>query len=660
MTNNTLGRYKTAQELVAAKLAQFRSLPHQFDTMFELMFSEKYNILYEKSIGYRIETVTYGAAYDRIVKTAAWLSNRLSDLAPDSVVGLYMDNSVEWLIAFWAILKAGFRPLLLNTRLSHDILSRVMQRADTAALVAQSGAPSGFRTIATDDLLAVSDAETNAAALSDGRPFGSELFVMSSGTTDEPKLCAYSAEEFYYQISDSLPIITRCKQMAKHYEGHLKLLTFLPFYHIFGLVAVYIWFSFFSRTLVHLQDFSPNCILSTIRRHKVTHLFAVPLFWNEVYRQAQDTIIRRGEATAARFERALKIAKHIGDVPLIGSLFIRLAFREVRDNLFGDSICFMISGGSDIRPEVLSFFNYIGYHLANGYGMSEVGITSVELSSSRALRSRGYIGQPLSSIGYRLSDEGHLLIHGTSCARYVCQNGRSIPRPDWFDTRDLAVCEKGHYRLLGRSDDLIVAENGENLNPCLVEPLLAGDGYTLALVGQTGAGGIMVPTLLIYAEKAGHDSCQRIRETIGQKLRDHQLTSTIGRLLFVREPLMLPNEFKLNRTRLSHALADGCLPLLSFDKQEYGQQMETDCLPAVRDLFAAVLEKDPTLIGADSDFFLDEGGTSLDYLALVTRLQEDYALSIPSVQDQPLTTVRTISRYILEREPDTAVSRSQE
>ena len=34
---------------------------------------------------------------------------------------------------------------------------------------------------------------------------------------------------------------------------------------------------------MQLNDLSPSTIVNTIRRHKVTHVFAVPLFWEKVF-----------------------------------------------------------------------------------------------------------------------------------------------------------------------------------------------------------------------------------------------------------------------------------------------------------------------------------------------------------------------------------------
>jgi long-subunit acyl-CoA synthetase (AMP-forming) len=148
--------------------------------------------------------------------------------------------------------------------------------------------------------------ETEPAPVSE---FGKEILILSSGTSGRVKICAYTALEFYFQISDSCRMVEQCALLKKHYECRLKLLALLPFYHIFGLTAVYLWFSFFSRTFVHLSDLSPETVVNTIKRHKVTHIFAVPLFWEKVYKAAIKTIKKRGEKTYAKFCKAIKIRK---------------------------------------------------------------------------------------------------------------------------------------------------------------------------------------------------------------------------------------------------------------------------------------------------------------------------------------------------------------
>ena len=464
---------------------------------------------------------------------------------------------------------------------------------------------------------------------------------MSSGTSSHVKLCAYSPEEFRFQIDDSYQIIRECSQAKKHYNGQLKQLVFLPFYHIFGLVAVYIWFAFFSRTFVQLNDLAPQTIVGTIRRHEVTHIFAVPLFWQTVYEQAIKTIHARGEKTEKKFEKALRLSCAVGGVPGLRSAFRRLAFREVRENLFGESICFMITGGSEIPTRVLEFFNGIGYHLADGYGMSEIGITSVELSGNSKLLNAGFVGKPMSSIEYRIDENGCLLVRGRALAKYVIEDGVTKPRGDWFRTRDLAECVNGHYRILGRSDDLVVAADGENLNPNLIEPLLEHpDVRGVCLIRA------QIPTLLVsVGDACPPDKRRALRAAVNARLNEHNLTGRIGRIALISDPLMTAEEFKYNRRRLARDYAAGRLHVLADDVREE-ETVRSDTASVIRTMFAEALGRPAEEIAPDADFFLDAGGSSLDYFALIAALEEKFSVSFPTDNGKSLSTVRELSEYI--------------
>ena len=640
MKIDNIGGYRSIPAFVRAKLDRFAGMERTFGSLYEMMFSERDNILYEKSVGYRIEKTTYGESRAHIEQKAARLSARLSALPADGVVGLYMDNSLDWIETFWAILRAGFRPLLMNRRLDTATLEAALSDAGAKAVISDGPVFSVF-TLSAAEL-------TGAAAepLSD-TPFGTELFVMSSGTSAGVKVCAYTAEELYYQIEGSVGIINECKQIKKHCEGQLKLLTFLPFYHIFGLTAVYIWFAFFSRTFVQLNDLAPGTIVNTIRRHKVTHIFAVPLFWNKVYEQAMTTIRDRGEATARKFEKGMALAKKLSGVPLLGDAFSRLAFREVRDNLFGDSIRFMITGGSEAKTEVLEFFNTIGYPLANGYGMTEIGITSVELSPRRKIRIGGSVGHPMSSVEYAVSGEGELLVRGRAMARYILENGVRTENDGWFATRDLARCEKGRYYILGRRDDVVISQTGENLNPNLVEPRF-GDlpGLREVCLIKGTERETVIPTLLCSMDPAIREArFDALQAQVRERLAALGLAAQINRVVFTARPLMGPEDIKLNRRTIAAAYARGEFPVLTGEVVRAAAS-DGELARQVRDIFARSLNKPAEQIGDDYDFFTDGGGTSLDYFGALSLFQSEMSVTLPVTDGQSLSTVSEICRYI--------------
>ena len=630
-----LGGYKTINAFVEAKLDRFEKSAHDLETMFGLMFSERENVMYERSEGYRIKKTTYGEARGAALSMAKSLSSLLSDLPHDSAVGLYLDNSLEWIECFWAIVAAGFRPLLFNMRLSDAVLADAAKTVGCTAVITES------RDLG---LLRIEP----SALKKDGEPangqFGDEILVMSSGTTEHVKICAYSGEEFYRQVIDSYNIIKRCRAVKKHCEGSLKLLTFLPFYHVFGLIAVYIWFSFFSRTFVHLSDLSAETVVNTIRRHKVTHIFAVPLFWEKVYSQAMKTIRSRGEKTLAKFERGMRIYDKLPDAA--ARAFSKIAFREVRDGLFGSSIRFLITGGSAVPADVLRFFNGIGYRLANGYGMSEIGITSFETSSKKKYLLGAFVGAPMQYAEYRISEDGELLVRGKVIAKYVIEDGVKKEPDGWFATRDLAECENGHYRILGRLDDIIVARGGENLNPNLVEPLVTPKGAQgVCLVGRDTDGG-KVPVLLVSVGKyISKEKLTAIDEETRGLIGSAGLSGQIRKIAYIAEPLLKGDEFKLNRRRLTDEYSRGALAERSPDDPDGAD--ETDELTArIVSYFVAALGAGSDSVGPDSDFFLDCGGDSITYFAMISELREEFGVPFPTENGAGINTPRGVADFI--------------
>ena len=111
MIKQTLGGYKNLNSFVDGKLSAFEKSKKDFGALFELMFSEKNNVMYEKSEGYRIIKTTYGQAYEDVKKLSASVASLLSDIPAKSVVGIYMANSLLWIETFWAVLRAGYEKL---------------------------------------------------------------------------------------------------------------------------------------------------------------------------------------------------------------------------------------------------------------------------------------------------------------------------------------------------------------------------------------------------------------------------------------------------------------------------------------------------------------------------------------------------------------------
>jgi len=635
------------------KLRKLEECGPHFEGIFELMFSERENIFYEKSEGYRIRKITYGESRDRILRRAEMLEKLLSDVPKDAVIGIYMDNNLTWLELFWTVLCAGYSPLLMNLRLDDAALEQAIRSADVKAVLS-NGKTFSVRTISPDQ---VAGSEGTPEKKIESGSFGTVFYVMSSGTSSHVKICGYTAAELFSLIKDSADIVRNCRRIKMHCNGELKLLTFLPFYHIFGLVAVYMWFAFFSRTFVELGDMSPRTLLTTIKRHKVTHIFAVPLFWDTVYEQAVRTIGERGEKTSARFEKGLRLSVKLGGTGF-GRIFRKLAMKEVRDGLFGESIAFMITGGGHIRREVLEFFNGIGYHLANGYGMTEIGISSVEQSEDLKTLCSGSVGRPMTSMEYKVDESGELIVRGTAMSRFIITDGEKTENTGWFHTHDLAEEKNGRYYILGRQDDLMVGASGENLNPNLYEERLrlpnvknvclidAAQGKRALAEEGTEPSVSAEPVLLVSLNRyLAKETLQALDAALKEKLREMNLAAEVRGIVYVSDELIQGEEFKLNRARLAKDYAAGRLHTL--DPETGNAPEEHDALlERIRALYAEALGKEIGEIGYTEDFFLDAGGTSLDYFAMVSELQKEFGVVFPVQEGKSLNTLKEIYEFV--------------
>lgn len=642
MKVNGIGNHKNINDFVKYKIKKLETGDKNFLNLFELMFSEKENIMYEYSLGYRVVKKTYGEVYKDTLILASGLKNRIKNIEKGSVIGIFMENGIEWIELFWAVIICGYNPILMNMRLEDEVLERTLKENNTALVISEKKMFETETVLFSDIVLGNEELKSIDCA--------TEVLVMSSGTSQHVKICAYTAEEFYYQICGSLEIIEKCPQMKAHYCGDLKLLTFLPFYHVFGLIAVYIWFAFFSRTFVQLNDLSPQTILNTIKRHKVTHIFAVPLFWETVYESALKTIKSRGEETYQKYLKGAKIAESLHDIPLIGKGFSSFAFKEIRDNLFGESVQFMISGGSNISTDVIAFFNNIGYRLVNGYGMTEIGITSVELSDKKKYLYDACVGKPIKFSEYKVDNNGELFVRGNSTAKYIIEDGIKKDNNDWYPTGDMAKCKNGHYYILSRKDDVVISGNGENINPFFVESaFLKTEGIKEACLIKSQSGGQSKPILIIRLEN--YVDKERIKEVSDNVLKaaGNSRFPKDGKIVYTKDALMRNEEFKLNRKKISQRFDNSEITLLDINMLKSAEEISDEMLAEIRALTAQILNKDERNINVDDDMFLIIGMTSLEYFSVISAINERYSVNLLQGENGNYRTLREIYLNVKEQ-----------
>ncbi|WKV16059.1 AMP-binding protein [Janibacter limosus] len=199
--------------------------------------------------------------------------------------------------------------------------------------------------------------------------------VYTSGTTGRPKGCAISHSGFLRGIDGPLAIIGERISASDSPSTVLM----LPLAHIFGRVIEAS--TLLSRhVLVHEPDMTH--LVQAFATHRPTYIGSVPRVFEKVHASASAAARAKGERGAKVFAAAEATAVEWArtDSPGLGlrvrhALFDRLVYRKLRAAL-GDECRTIISGGSALSEHLSDFFAGVGPEIIEGYGLTEVGVTS--------------------------------------------------------------------------------------------------------------------------------------------------------------------------------------------------------------------------------------------------------------------------------------------
>ncbi|MDD5016593.1 MAG: AMP-binding protein [Eubacteriales bacterium] len=592
----------------------------------------------------KIIQISYKSYFERIYKTASNISEKLKEIEYGSVVGLKLNNSPLWGVFFWALLMCGYRPMLLDAKAGQEPTNSLLLQANAKALVTEDADTFCCPKFSTPELLSDRPAKDFMPRWED------HVLFCSSGTTGNSTVVVFNGECLCYQIASAKTMPDRTLDiMYPPSMGNLKVLAMLPFHHIFGFVAVFLWYTFFGKTVVYLADLLPGTILETCRRLKVSHVYGVPLLWNNI----AQTLVRKAELGGKKRERIFNnlIAYHTHTMTKrqAGYGASRSLLKTIQQRLLGPAIKFCISGGGHITYDTLKIINGVGYPLYNGYGLTEVGVTSVELDPDVTMRMKASIGRPLYKMAYKIvpiSDQdettGELCIKSQTTHIGTMQDGVFIKRGDteWYKTGDIVTKDdKGNYYIKGRIRDIIINADGENVFPDELESCFAGLPFVAQLcvlgIQRRNESAERITLILELSgditadEQAGlYDKIREINGTlpIHKQVQDTYVSSDI---------LPVINTIKIQRHKLRHNLAEHperFQRLSVIDGKvfkDYPKDFIEEILTGVRTVFADVLHLPVESVYDHGHFVYDLGGDSLMYAGLILELENHFNTTIP-------------------------------
>lgn len=257
-----------------------------------------------------------------------------------------------------------------------------------------------------------------------------------------------------------------------------NILSTLPMAHMYGLMTEFIFNIVLGNHIFFLtRQPSPTLISEALNETKPDIIFAVPLVIDKIVRKH---VFPRVQTNWVRL---------LTNMPVL-SKRIKEKIREFVLGEFGEHPYEVVVGGAPLNKEIENFFVSIGFPIAMGYGTTETAplITFAHQDDYVA----GSCGVAVKHMEVKvLSDDpqnvpGELVCRGINVMKGYYKNPEAthavIDKNGWFHTGDLATMSAdGHFFIKGRSKNMLLGANGQNIYPEEIEDRL----NSMALVSES-------------------------------------------------------------------------------------------------------------------------------------------------------------------------------
>jgi 8-amino-7-oxononanoate synthase/acyl carrier protein len=637
-------------------LDALKKSPMDFKSIFEIMMSNQGDAC-EFMEENQIIKWTYSDYKNKIYKTAAKLEKLTAEIEKGSYIALKMANSPWWPIMFWAILMAGYKPLLVDASLNDEM---------TGYLIRQAGAK----------MTITKGLETENEEIGFKPTWDNEFALCTSGTTSSSKVYYYTGESVCYQVYNTERLLAESKRIAPKIGD--KVLAFLPLHHIFGFMAAYMWYCFHGATLVFIKDRSPETIMEACRKHEVTHITTVPLLPNNITKSVLRKVEQASFGKQLLFKTMLNTSVFLQRINTkFGLAVAQRMFKSALSILMGPQVKCIISGGSHIPYETLKLINGIGYFVTSGFGMTEVGITSCESSESLSKRLNGSVGAALEHVEYKVegnSNLGELFVRGKAIHSGRLIEGRHIPaeldEKGWFSTGDIGKVKGDRLWIEGRVKDIIVNESGENIYPDELEDYFdkLPIHNQLSVLGTKKDENYEYITLVLSMQKnqLTEDNYDKLRNSINRINGTLPIMKRVNKAYLTSDPLPVVNGIKVKRVQLKKFIENKEISLVELDLKGVGfevmeaakktmkiEQIHKKEFEKIKDdirkAFSEVLHLSEESVKDDAHFIDDLGGDSLSSISLLVKVEERFNIVIPDSEYYNCTNVNNLSLLILKK-----------
>lgn len=388
--------------------------------------------------------------YREIIERSAVLATTLLDGVDDlkeARVALLVAPGFDYTSSQWAIWRAGGIkvPICLSATepeweyaLTDSQASIVIADAANAPKIAPLCSRLGIRLVNANEVAAVTP-----KALPELDVSRRAMILYTSGTTSKPKGVVTTHANIQAQIESLME--------AWEWSTSDRIPMFLPLHHIHGIINITGCALWTGALIEPFPRFDLNAIFDRVRADAYTLFMAVPTIYVKLIQAIE---------SANETDRAAIVA----------------GFKKMR---------LMVSGSAALPASVHQQWTALtGQELLERYGMTEIGMAISNLY--RGERRPGSVGAPLPGVEVRLKAEngpiitkedepGEIQVRGPGVFEAYWNRAEATAESfeeGWFRTGDMAVLERGYYRIMGRLSVDIIKSGGYKLSALEIEAAL--------------------------------------------------------------------------------------------------------------------------------------------------------------------------------------------
>ena len=447
---------------------------------------------------YRGETFTFGELATQIAKFHLFFES--IGLKKGDKVALCAKNSARWGVTFFAAntyeavlvpILADFHPDSVNSLVDHSESKVLLTDSDIWAKLDITKMPTVKAVISSSDFSLLYAAEENIQSANDNLqnlfnekyPSGfsasdisypidndKELAIINytSGTTSAPKGVMLRHECISANVEFGQ------KRLPSYPED--KIVSMLPMAHMYGMMFELIYPLCGGSSVYYLgKTPTPALLLGAMAEVKPYLVITVPLVMEKIFKSKVAPVVNK------------PVMKAICAIPGLNQVI----FKKIRTqllNAFGGKVREIVMGGAALNPDVEKWFRKFKLPFTVGYGMTEAA-PLLAYEDWWEFKSKS-CGKGVDSVEVRIDSEdpinivGEIQAKGISLMSGYYKNEEAtkaaFTEDGWMRTGDLGVLDSlGNIYIRGRSKNMILSANGQNIYPEEIEAAINNQDYVI-------------------------------------------------------------------------------------------------------------------------------------------------------------------------------------